>query len=103
MLLFRAEEHVERSGKVRGASMTPEQMLQLADNWYHDRADPGWRRKTVDEAEAVFAESGSTVTSGGSGPEPESSKASARSRHASSFRVRQWPLRGGLLEHPECL
>jgi hypothetical protein len=58
MLPFRAEEHVERSGKVRGASITPEQMWQLADIWYHDRADPGWRRKTVEEAEAVFAEIG---------------------------------------------
>jgi hypothetical protein len=58
MLLFRAEEHIERSGKARGASMTPEQMWRLADAWYHDRADPGWRRKTADEAEAVFAEVG---------------------------------------------
>jgi hypothetical protein len=58
MLLFRAEGHVERSGKVRGASMTPAQMWQLADIWYQDRADPGWRRKTVEEVEAVFAEIG---------------------------------------------
>jgi hypothetical protein len=58
MLLFRAEEHIERSGKARGASMTPEQMWRLADAWYHDRADRDWRRKTADEAEAVFAEVG---------------------------------------------
>jgi hypothetical protein len=58
MLLFRAEEHVERSGKVRGASMTPVQMWLLADIWYHDRADPSWRRRSVEEAEAVFAEIG---------------------------------------------
>lgn len=58
MLLFRAEEHIERSGQVAGASLTPEQMWQLADTWYRDRADPGWQRKTVEEAEAVFAEIG---------------------------------------------
>ena len=55
MQLFRAEEHVEMSGRVRGASMTPEQMWVLADTWYRDRAESGWRRKTAEEAEAVFA------------------------------------------------
>jgi hypothetical protein len=58
MLLFRAEEHVQASGSMRGASMTPEQMWRLADTWYHDRADPRWRRKTVEEAEAILAEIG---------------------------------------------
>jgi hypothetical protein len=60
MLLFRAEEHVKRSGKTRGASLTPAQMWRVADDWYHDRADPGWRRKTAPEAEAVFASAGLT-------------------------------------------
>ncbi len=60
MLLFRSEEHVERSGKPRGASMTPEQMWRLADTWYHDRDDPSWRRRSAEEAEAVFAEIGLT-------------------------------------------
>jgi hypothetical protein len=55
MLLFRSEEHVERSGKPKGASMTPEQMWRLADMWYQDRDDPSWRRRSADEAEEVFA------------------------------------------------
>jgi hypothetical protein len=58
MLLFRAEEHVARWEKVRGATMTPRQMWQLADIWYHDRADPQWRRRTAEEAESIFAEVG---------------------------------------------
>ena len=60
MLLFRAEEHVERAGQPRGAVFTPDQMWRLADIWYHDRADPSWRRKTAEEAEAIFAEIGLT-------------------------------------------
>ena len=55
MQLFRAEEHVKGSG---GGTMTPEQMWQLANIWYHDRADAAWQRKTADEAEAIFAHIG---------------------------------------------
>jgi hypothetical protein len=58
MLLFRSEEHVDRSGKPLGAFLTPEQQWQLADSWYRDRGDPAWRRKTIDEAEAVFTDLG---------------------------------------------
>lgn len=58
MLLFRSEEHVERSGKLKGAFMTPEQMWRLANAWYRDRDDPSWRRRSADEAEDVFAEIG---------------------------------------------
>ncbi|HET9780445.1 MAG TPA: hypothetical protein VFR33_01585 [Candidatus Dormibacteraeota bacterium] len=60
MLLFRDEEHVARYGQNRGVSMTTEQAWRLADAWYRDRADPGWRRKTAAEAEAVFASIGLT-------------------------------------------
>ena len=60
MLLFRSEEHVERSGKAKGAFMTPEQMWRLADGWYRDRDDPVWRRRSADEAEEVFAQIGLT-------------------------------------------
>jgi hypothetical protein len=35
--------------------MTPAQAWRLADAWYHDRDDPSWRRKNVEEAEGVFA------------------------------------------------
>ena len=60
MLLFRGEEHVERAGQPPGAVFTPKQMWRLADTWYHDRADRSWRRKTADEAEAIFAAIGLT-------------------------------------------
>jgi hypothetical protein len=60
MLLFRSEEHVERSEKPRGALMTTDQAWRLADIWYHDRDDPGWRRRTADDAQSVFAEIGLT-------------------------------------------
>jgi hypothetical protein len=58
MLLFRSEEHVKRSGKPIGAFMTVEQAWRLANTWYRDRADPGWHRRTAEEAEAVFNEIG---------------------------------------------
>lgn len=60
MLLFRGEEHIDSSGKPRGATMTPDQAWRLADAWYHDRDDPSWRRKNVEEAEGVFASIGLT-------------------------------------------
>lgn len=60
MLLFRSEEHVDRSGKRKGELMTPEKMWRLADTWYHDRDDPEWRRRSADEAEQVFADIGLT-------------------------------------------
>jgi len=32
-----------------------ERVWKLAQAWYHDRMDPGWKRKTLEEAQAVFA------------------------------------------------
>jgi len=58
MLLFRSEDHVRRSGRTPGAFLTPEQMWQIADAWYHDRADPAWERKGAAEAQALFAKTG---------------------------------------------
>ena len=40
--------------------MTPEQAWRLARAWYADKLDAQWRRKTAEEAEAVFAELGLT-------------------------------------------
>ena len=42
--------------------MTPEQGWELARAWYADKLHPEWRRKTVDEAEAVFKEVGLTTS-----------------------------------------
>jgi hypothetical protein len=58
MLLFRSEGHVEAwceaSGRDRGAEMTVDQQWDLARIWYADRALPGWRRRTPEEAQQVF-------------------------------------------------
>ena len=40
--------------------MTTDQAWRLADIWYHDRDAPGWRRRTADDAQSVFAEIGLT-------------------------------------------
>ena len=62
MLLFRSEEHIDRWMKQwrleRGASMSPAKAWELARAWFTDRRDPEWRRRTVPETEALFAELG---------------------------------------------
>ena len=62
MLAFRSEEHVDRWRSQRclprGAVFTPEQLWRLARAWYGNRLARDWRRRTPDEAEAVFAEIG---------------------------------------------
>jgi hypothetical protein len=59
MLLFRSEEHLDHwtasRGVVRGAVLSPEQIWGLGRAWYADRLSETWRRKSLDEAEAVFA------------------------------------------------
>ena len=64
MLLFRSEEHLERwlsqTSVGRGQTMTLQQQWNLARIWYSDRMEPGWRRRTPDEAEAVFERVGLT-------------------------------------------
>lgn len=65
MLLFRAEEHVEKWchdwGLPRGEAFTVERCWLLARAWFDaDRGAPDWRRRTADEAEAVFTSLGFT-------------------------------------------
>lgn len=64
MLLFRSEEHVEtwyrRQGMPTGASLTLDQQWDLARIWYSDRMSSDWRRRTVEEAQGVFAGVGLT-------------------------------------------
>ena len=64
MLLFRSEEHRERwsdsRGLGRGATLSLTVLWRLADIWYRDRMSPSWRRRTPDEAQAVFSDVGLT-------------------------------------------
>jgi hypothetical protein len=64
MLAFRSEEHVDRWRAQRcvprGAILSLGQTWGLAEAWYANRLAPEWRRRTPDEAEAVFAGLGLT-------------------------------------------
>ena len=64
MLLFRSEGLIDRwcafRALPRGGTMTPEQCWQLAQAWYGDKLSPDWRRKTLDESEAVLSRVGLT-------------------------------------------
>jgi hypothetical protein len=64
MLLFRAEEHVDRWCRTRniprGETLTPEQGWRLAVGWYQDKLQPDWRRHTLAEAETLLSEAGLT-------------------------------------------
>ena len=62
MLLFRSEEHIDRwceaRGLARGGVMTLAQGWRLARAWYGGKLAPEWRRKSAEEAEALFASLG---------------------------------------------
>ena len=64
MLAFRSEGHVERwceqSGLARGAVFSLDTAWRLADAWYAGRLSPDWRRRTPEEAQAVFGALGLT-------------------------------------------
>jgi carboxypeptidase C (cathepsin A) len=64
MLLFRAEEHIDRwcaaHGLERGVKLTPEQGWRLAHGWYKEKLKPEWRRHTLEETEGLLAEVGLT-------------------------------------------
>jgi hypothetical protein len=62
MLAFRSEAHVDRWCEQvdlePGASFPLATAWRLGDAWYRDRMSPAWRRRTPEEAEALFAELG---------------------------------------------
>ena len=64
MLIFRSEEHVDDWCRFRamphGGTMSPQQCWRLARAWYGDKLSPDWRRKTLDEAEAMLTDIGLT-------------------------------------------
>ena len=43
-----------------GAVFTPRQGWRLAQAWFSDRLEPAWRRRTPEEAHAIFASIGLT-------------------------------------------
>jgi site-specific DNA recombinase len=64
-VLFRSEEHIARWcdmwGRPRGGTLSLEQGWKLANAWYgDDRRDPSWRRRTPQEATAIFESIGMT-------------------------------------------
>ena len=38
--------------------MSPETALRFGAIWFADKQEPGWRRMTIDEGEAIFAKLG---------------------------------------------
>lgn len=60
MLLFRSEEHVDRWRRAARPPATTvlslDQAARLAHAWYVNKLAPDWKRHTLDEAEALFAE-----------------------------------------------
>ncbi len=62
MLAFRSEAHVDRwceqTGLPRGAAFPLETAWRLAEAWYRDRLSSAWRRRTPEEAQAVFDDLG---------------------------------------------
>jgi hypothetical protein len=65
MLCFRSEAHVRAWRKLwnlpSGEMFDIERCWQLAHAWYsEDRRAPTWRRKSIEEAEAIFSRLGFT-------------------------------------------
>lgn len=64
MLLFRADEHIDRWcaewSQPRGATLTIEQAWDLARAWYQNKMQPGWRRATLEETESLLSRIGLT-------------------------------------------
>ena len=65
MLLFRSEEHVRnwcaKRNREVGGLLSLEQAWGIAKVWFsEDRRDAGWKRKSKDEAQALFTSLGLT-------------------------------------------
>jgi hypothetical protein len=62
MLLFRSEEHAvswrEARGLPEALTLSLETGWRLARAWYAHKLEPEWRRHTVEEAAALFADLG---------------------------------------------
>ena len=56
MLLFRSEEHVTRwlAGRSVGATISVATLNDLAQAWWSDRLDPGWRPHSREQNQAII-------------------------------------------------
>jgi hypothetical protein len=56
MLLFRSEEHVTRwlAGRSVGATISVATLNDLAQAWWSDRLDPGWRPHSREHNQAIL-------------------------------------------------
>ena len=58
MNLFRSEEHVARwleaNGYEPGATLSAEQICDLAQAWWGDRLEPDWRPHTLEQNQAIL-------------------------------------------------
>jgi len=63
MNLFRSEEHVDRwlDGRAPGATIPITTLARLADAWWSDRLEPGWRPHTRDQNQAILDRLGLTA------------------------------------------
>ncbi len=62
MNLFRSEEHVGRwlDGRTPGATLTVEQICDLAHAWWDDRFSPEWGPHTREQNQGILDELGLT-------------------------------------------
>ena len=56
MNLFRSEEHIDRwlAGRTPGATLTLDQLNDLAHAWWHDRLEPNWRPHTREQNQTIL-------------------------------------------------
>jgi hypothetical protein len=58
MLLFRSEEEIDawcaQHHVPRGGVVPVVQLHQLAQRWYGDRLDPGWRPRSTAQSQAIL-------------------------------------------------
>ena len=57
MRVFRSEDHVRRwlrAGNPVGETMSLDRQWSLAKQWFAGRDHPSWKKRSPEEAEAVF-------------------------------------------------
>lgn len=62
MNLFRSEEHIANwlGRRPPGATLTVQQLSELAHAWWRDRLDPSWTPRTREASQAILERLGLT-------------------------------------------